>query len=610
MHEKTEYDFKETPLVEVLAYFSDRHGITIKFEHAAKAAGFDPNTPVTAKLKDVKLNEALAHILKNLRLIHVVRRDVVLVTMRERTTPDEIKRRDEPPAPGAKEAVREKIHGPEKQVKNLPPQTQIDGRIRALSEQSECEFTHTLLEDVVDFLSSRHNVRIRLDPEAWKDGRPDPPIEVTMYARGTLGAVLDELVKTEKLMYVVDNGGIVITKPELILADELKEMRELKANGLKKDGANRGGALLDRLPAAVAQQPVRAKNPRPFKLDNAEMARVLTSASESEFADTSLLHVVDFLSAKHNVRVQLDSEAWKDGQPDPPILVTMNSSGTLVAVLDDLVKPLKLIYVVRDGGIEITKPELVLAEELKTLRELKAKAAEDGDDPQLVAIEQQYLQQFRRLTKAEISFVVAVCKPTKEQYQQLQRAGEKTTKSAVKAYADVQKKMMQGNRGNVTYPDPRKLIQTGITRAIVEHLKPEQAERYRAETEKRQAHVKQVAVENLVARLDEELVLTAEQRGKLVESLAKHWQAEWGQSLEMFMYGNQFFPAIPDAVVLPALNETQKQVWHGKPKQQNVFFGGFGFGGFIVDDAGDPFMEIEGQLVEPANDDPLEKESK
>ena len=53
--------------------------------------------------------------------------------------------------------------------------------------------------------------------------------------------------------------------------------------------------------------------------------------------------------------------------------------------------------------------------------------------------------------------------------------------------------------------------------------------------EKRTASRKQVVIDNLVAKLDQDLVLTSEQREKLVEALSANWKDSWGQSLEMLM---------------------------------------------------------------------------
>ena len=94
---------------------------------------------------------------------------------------------------------------------------------------------------------------------------------------------------------------------------------------------------------------------------------------------------------------------------------------------------------------------------------------------------------------------------------------------------------------------------------------------------------KLVTIQNLVARLDEELILTGEQRQKLTDSLAKHWQEAWEQSLEMFQYNTNGIPNVPDQNVIPFLNKTQISVWHGIQRNNAFYWGGFGIGGAMLE---------------------------
>ena len=214
-----------------------------------------------------------------------------------------------------------------------------------------------------------------------------------------------------------------------------------------------------------------------------------------------------------------------------------------------------------------------------------------GVDP----LEQQFLQQFRQLSKTELSFVRAVCQPNAEQSKKIKAAGDVGLKTAVKKFVEVQKKMQQGMRAGEEpqWPDPRKLMSDALLKSVKETLSADQAKRYEAELEKRTAARKRAALLNLVAKLDKDLVLTADQRGKLTEVLDSNWKDAWGQQLEVFMYGDTYMPLLPDAQVVPVLTEKQKQIWTDIPKQHNQFWGWAGFGFVQV-------MEAEEALAEPA----------
>ena len=203
----------------------------------------------------------------------------------------------------------------------------------------------------------------------------------------------------------------------------------------------------------------------------------------------------------------------------------------------------------------------------------------------------QYVQQFRPMFRAEYYFIRNTCGLNTDQRKQLARLGETAVKAAARQFVEAQQKMMRGGwRPGTDYPDPRKLVEQELARVMSPLLSHDQESRYKAELEKRAASRKQVVIDNLVAKLDGDLVLTSEQRTRLVEALSANWKDAWGQSLEMLMNIDSFFPNIPDQVVAPILTDNQKEVWRRIPKNSNVFWG-FSFGGGIVEN--DPLDDPE-----------------
>src|SRR6185437_13702190 len=79
--------------------------------------------------------------------------------------------------------------------------------------------------------------------------------------------------------------------------------------------------------------------------------------------------------------------------------------------------------------------------------------------------------------------------------------------------------------------------------------------------------------------------------------------ASWCQSAQMFMHDNQYLPPIPDAYVIPFLNDAQKTVWRGTQRVQ-VYWGNFGvMGGILIDDPLED-EELRAARLEAAGDDP------
>jgi hypothetical protein len=201
----------------------------------------------------------------------------------------------------------------------------------------------------------------------------------------------------------------------------------------------------------------------------------------------------------------------------------------------------------------------------------------------------QYLLHFRPMARAEYHLINNTCAPTDDQRRRLAEASEAVTRAAARRFVEEQQKLMQGGwRPGASQPDPRSIVENEYARAV-EFLSPDQRERYRRERELRAAGRKQVFVDNIVAKLETDLVLTSQQREQLAASLSSHWSDAWGRSLDMLQNLDHFFPAIPDQFVAPFLTEKQKAVWARVPKNQGV---SFGLGGGMMGDA-DPLEDAD-----------------
>lgn len=81
LESKTECDFTETPLADVIEYFENRHKIHIELDlKALQDEAIDSSVPVTRSLKDINLKSALRLILREHNLAYVIRNEVLLVT--------------------------------------------------------------------------------------------------------------------------------------------------------------------------------------------------------------------------------------------------------------------------------------------------------------------------------------------------------------------------------------------------------------------------------------------------------------------------------------------------------------------------------------------------
>ena len=104
-------------------------------------------------------------------------------------------------------------------------------------------------------------------------------------------------------------------------------------------------------------------------------------------------------------------------------------------------------------------------------------------------------------------------------------------------------------------------IRKAMNAVAKSQLAPEQRARYEDRFAKRAEHRKRVTIRNLLVELEHDLRLTADQRDKLGESLATHWDPIWEEA-GSFFEGDRMFPELPDPVILPLLTGTQKTAWN------------------------------------------------
>jgi hypothetical protein len=204
------------------------------------------------------------------------------------------------------------------------------------------------------------------------------------------------------------------------------------------------------------------------------------------------------------------------------------------------------------------------------------------DENVIKQFEAEYGGQFRMLYKTELHAMRLITQPTKAQFDAIAAAGEPELKQVIRRFAVSSR---GGPRSNL---DPRAQLTAAIAEAAQKTLAPEQSARYRQELDARTAAHKRAAALGFVVNLDRVLILSAEQREKLQQVFIDNWTETWSQPY-VFVYGDQYFPSIPDARILPLLTPAQKEVW-GTIAKRNASFGlllGLYGEGLIVDDAWD-----------------------
>jgi hypothetical protein len=219
--------------------------------------------------------------------------------------------------------------------------------------------------------------------------------------------------------------------------------------------------------------------------------------------------------------------------------------------------------------------------------------ARDMPKQNIPAWERRFHPQFQQLLYVELGFLRRVCKPDPKPFVEVAKAAD------ADLYVPLRRYVVSVYAGGLGAAEPRSEIQELLTPLVEAKLGHEMARLYRQDCDKRTKARKHAVVVNLIAALDERLVLTVQQRAELVQSLSANYENEWDLYLQMFAHGMKFFPSIRDGAIVPLLDDRQKTVWEQTAKQGGVILGSGSQNPMAVQDT--EIQEIA-RIVEEAHD--------
>jgi len=273
-------------------------------------------------------------------------------------------------------------------------------------------------------------------------------------------------------------------------------------------------------------------------------------------------------------------------------MTTTLRNAILVAALALILAPIRVRADEPKAAVKKAADAKPAEAEPKAEKPAEAKKAADAHEAQIDAqIQQripQFTQQCRPILTTELNFIRQVCDLTPEQRPKIKAAGEASLKEAALKMAELR---CGGVRVQNAQPDPLRIIRESVATALQETLTPEQMAKYQAEATQRVALRKRAAIRCVVARLDGTLCLTAEQRDKITQSITAGWQDKCEQWLMLFVYGDQYFPMVPDKHVVSHLDADQKSVWSGLQKVEYHYYS-------VVVEADDGWWGVEPAKVD------------
>jgi len=257
-----------------------------------------------------------------------------------------------------------------------------------------------------------------------------------------------------------------------------------------------------------------------------------------------------------------------------------------------------VIVVKAQERVEVKKAEARVGKAVDVLIQKQAVVI-DALNP--AVIDQGILGQLRPIFRLELRTLTSVAAPTPAQRREIAIEAGRGVKELARNLAAINNGNRPMGRLVSARSDPRKLIHDSVATAAMSKLTPEQLTRFQAESERKTQDRREVVLLNIVAKIDQLLILSPDQRGKLQESLRAQWDDRTYPQIEMLVTYDAYFPAIPDAQIRPILTDAQRKVWQDV---QKINFGtirmanGFNNGAFEAFQPGDEDADVKAALAD------------
>jgi hypothetical protein len=101
-----------------------------------------------------------------------------------------------------------------------------DAILRALKQESTLEFCETPLKDVIEYISEKYLIPVRLDPSGLKDAGVDPETPVTCNVSGiSLQSALEIILDELQLKWSIHHDVLMLTSPSKAVSDDFMYTR-------------------------------------------------------------------------------------------------------------------------------------------------------------------------------------------------------------------------------------------------------------------------------------------------------------------------------------------------------------------------------------------------
>ncbi len=332
--EKSEADFLETPLRDIIDYWKARHKISIELDHRElERATVGGEMPVTVHVKDCSFRAVLERVLKPLGLAWTIQHEALWIT-----TPEEVET-----------ILTTRVY----RVDDLVPVSE-----RKANSVNEMEF-----QDRTPLGKFANMITKTVRGQSWEDaGGP-----------GTMEAL--EL-QGKAILVVTQSWPVHLEIAQLL--EELRETLQGQPSEPKAAPASESPKMESAAPKTATSPPTPAASASSLPKDTAKVPgfeastatserdrkvevailKALGESSKADFSDTPLSQVIEFWSNAHKIPIVLDRQKLDVVGVGADTPITLKAEhGSFRSLLERVLELFDLTWTIRHEVLLITTPE-------------------------------------------------------------------------------------------------------------------------------------------------------------------------------------------------------------------------------------------------------------
>lgn len=185
-------------------------------------------------------------------------------------------------------------------------------------------------------------------------------------------------------------------------------------------------------------------------------------------------------------------------------------------------------------------------------------------EQQVKALIPQYRNQYINVLHGELQAIRSYCEVPKESREEVYKVAEEAYDKSVEEF--VRSMYFPNERGRQQGSAMRSSVRNSIVKVLEQKLPAAEFAKLRGAVDERSALRKRICTDSVIARMDDTMRLTPQQREKIAGAIKDNWSDDFESWLMLWQYEDNYLPVIDDSLIVTHLTPQQRRIWQQAQK--------------------------------------------